>query len=96
MSALMKNGITPQDLKEEWQRGYDTGAEVFLKTAYAAVCLALNELHGFGHKRCQDVLQAMDKHVLYTLTDVEAINEVWERMGLRLVFADPLERVQEK
>lgn len=94
-AALVKNGITPEDLKREWDAGYQAGVEAFLKTSYAATCLALNDLHGFGYKRCKAVLQAMDRHILFTLTDVEAIEEVWKRLGLKLVFADPFERVQD-
>ena len=91
----MEAGYTPKEFEQQWQAGYQTGAEALLKTAYAAVCLALNDIHGFGSKRCKAVLQSMDKHILYTLTDVEAIDEVWERMGLKLVFTDPFDRVQD-
>lgn len=92
---LIEAGHTPKEFEEQWQAGYQAGAEAFLKTAYAAVCLAANDLHGFGFKRCKALLQAMDKHILYTLTDLEAIDEVYQRMGLKLVFTDPFERVQE-
>lgn len=92
---LLEAGYTPKELEQQWQAGYRAGAEAFIKTAYAAVCLALSDLHGFGLKRCKAVLQSMDKHILYSLTDVETIEEVWKRMGLKLVFTDPFERVQE-
>ena len=92
---LIEAGHTPKEFEEQWQAGYQAGAEAFLKTAYAAVCLALNDLHGFGCKRNREVLQAMDKHILFTLTDLEIIEEVYQRMGLKLVFTDPFERVQE-
>lgn len=92
---LMDAGYTPKEFKEEYQRGYDAGAEATLKSAYAAVCLALSEIHGFGLKRCKTVLSAMDQHVIYTLTSEEIIEEVWERMGLRLVFKEPFDRIEE-
>lgn len=92
---LQEAGYTPKEFEEQWQAGYRAGAEAFLKTAYAAVCLALGDLHGFGFKRCKAVLQAMDRHILFSLTDLEAIEEVWKRMGLKLVFTDPFERVQD-
>lgn len=90
---LIQNGITAKDLEEEYQRGYDNGAEAYIKASYAAVCLALADLHGFGHKRCKAVLNAMDQHILYTLTSAEIIEEVWQRMGLRLVFKEAFDRV---
>jgi hypothetical protein len=94
-AALIKNGITPADLKKEWDAGYRAGLEAYLKSSYAAACLALHDLHGFGYKRCKAFLQAMDNHLLYSLTDLETINEVWERIGLKLVFNDPLDRIQD-
>lgn len=51
---------------------------------------------GFGKKRLRDVLQKTDQIVLEQLTSMEAIEEVWNKIGLQLVFDDPFERVQEK
>lgn len=96
---LIKNGITVEDLKNEYQKGYTYGfkeaAEPVIRGCYAAICLALNDLHGFGQKRCADVLRALDEHLTMTLTSKEAIDEVYERMGLRIDFKEPFDRVQE-
>ena len=52
MDALVKNGITIKDLEENYNKGYEAGFAVasgpVIKTCYAAVCLALNELHGLA------------------------------------------------
>lgn len=100
VDALIKNGITVKDLEENYNRGYDAGfhaaAGPMVKTCYAAVCLALNELHGFGRKRCKDVLNLIDSKILYSLTSGEIIDEVWEKIGLHLDFDEVLdERVTE-
>ena len=99
-AALIKNGISVSDLekagKDAYKRGYDDGVTTTYKSIYAALCLALNETMGFGKKRLRDVLQKTDQIVLEQLTSLEAIEEVWDKIGLQLVFDDPFERVQEK
>ena len=96
---LIKNGITAEDLKREWATGSSAGfkgaAEPVIRGCYAAVCLALNDLHGYGQKRCAEVLNAMDEHLTMTLTSKEAIDEVYKRMGLRIDFKEAFDRVQE-
>ena len=42
------------------------------------------------------MLQKTDQIVLEQLTSMEAIEKVWNKIGLQLVFDDPFERVQEK
>lgn len=99
MEALCKNGITPKDLQEEYSKGYEAGfmagGDPVLKSCYAAMCLALNDLYGFGHKRCLDVLRATEGHMLETLSSQEAIEEVYKRMKLQIDFKDPFDRIVE-
>jgi len=99
IAKLSKNGITPEDLEKEFEKGYTRGfreaAEPVIRSCFAAVCLALNDLHKFGSRRCADVLRAVDQHMERTLTSEEIIDEVWERMGLKLDFKDPFDRIQE-
>ena len=98
-AALVKNGITIDDLKKPgeqgYKQGYSDGVETTFKSIYAAMCLALNELYGFGSKRCKDVLSRTDAIVTEQLTSYDAIEEVWNRMKLRISFNDPFERIQE-
>lgn len=99
MKKLLQNGITPEDLQKEYQKGFEAGfsqaAKPVMRTCYAAVCLALNDLHRFHRKRCADVLRRLDWHVTNSLASQEAIDEVYKRMGLSIDFDDPFERVQE-
>lgn len=100
VKRICQNGITLEDLKDNYGKGYRDGfneaAAPVLRTCYAAMCLALNELYGFGHKRCADALKCVDKHVTETLASQEAIDEVFKRVGLKIEFNDPFERVQEE
>ena len=99
IKALVKNGITPDDMASEYKKGWDAGfaqaTEPVVKTIYAAVCLALNDLHGFGRERCIRVLKRVDWHLFNSLSSMEAIDAVYDRMHLRLDFSDPFERVTE-
>lgn len=98
MASLVKNGITPEYVDRECEKakaeGYTAGVEATMGICYAAACLALNDLHGFGHKRCKEFLEAMDYHVVYTLTTFEAMDEVFKRMGLKINFKG-MEHVEE-
>lgn len=101
MDALVKNGITIKDLEENYNKGYEAGFAVasgpVIKTCYAAVCLALNELHGFGMKRCKDVLNLVDEKILFSLTSMETIEEVWQKIGLQIDFNEVVsDRIMER
>ena len=97
LKSLVQNGIKPKDLEEEYRRGYAAGynvsGEQHTKSIFAAACLALHEIHGFGQKRCCEVLLKMDEHLVYHFTSAEAIEDVYKQIGLRLDFKDPIERI---
>ena len=99
---IQKNGITIEDLrnaeKQGQQDGYVAGKIETLRLCYAAVCLALHELHGFGTKRCKDVLNLIDEKVSYALTSDESIKEVMDTIGLEISFNEsiPGDRITEK
>ena len=99
---INKNGITLEDLRnceiQGRQDGYKVGKEETLIMCYAAFILALNELNGFTADQCMEVLNLADEKVTYTLNSVEAVKEVYDKMGLTLNFAEtmPGERVQAK
>lgn len=99
---IQKNGITLEDLRnaeiQGQQDGYLAGKIETLRLCYAALCLALNEIHGFGTKRCKDVLNLVDEKVTYALTSDEAIQEVFDKIGLEISFKDsiPGDRISEK
>lgn len=99
LNNLQRNGITAKDLKANYDKGWEDGfkkaAEPVIQACYAAICLALNDLHGFGQKRCADVLNAVDNHMTMSLTSIEAIEEVYRRMRLRINFSETFDRVQE-
>ena len=99
MEALFKNGITADDLKHEYNRGFSDGfheaSPATFKTIYAAICLALNDKYGFGKKRCIDALNVIDQYVINSLTSAEAIEEVYKRIGIQIDFKEPFDRITE-
>jgi hypothetical protein len=96
---LERNGITIADLEKAGNDGFAKGYEVAsfdtIKACYAALCLALKEIHGFKKKRCARVLRAVDNAVLYRLTGDDLIQQVWDEIGLNINFNDPLDRIEE-
>lgn len=98
VKALYKNGITADDLEEEFARGYKAGfreaGSPVIKMAYAAACLILKEQCGFGQKRIERFLKALDDKILYTLTTDEIIDEVFEKTGLKINFTEAFDRVE--
>jgi len=102
LSNIQRNGITIEDLDKAAQDGYrdgnKIGAESTMKICYAAAAMVLHEKLGYGKKRCMDFLNAMDEKVIYSLDSQEAIQQVYDDIGLQLRFTDdPLEeRIVEK
>lgn len=95
---IEKNGITLKDLeragKDGYDRGFADGARAPMQVCYAAACLAVKHLYGFGQKRCFDLLTEMDKIVMNTLTSSEAVEAVYQEIGFRMNFKEALDRVE--
>lgn len=98
-AKLERNGITMEDVDKAGKDGYVQGYEAAgcdtVRACYAAICLALKEVHGFGKKRCTEVLRKVDDIILYRLTGQELVDQVWDEMGLRLEFNAPFDRIEE-
>ena len=58
LSSLCKNGITQQDLKDEFFRGVEAGRRQTIKIVYAAVLYAARDELKFGGKRMDRLIKA--------------------------------------
>lgn len=91
--AMCKNGISPKDLQEAYEKGYNEGvkraSDYCLKDAYAAFLMAAHDVFGFGRERCRRLLYAADERVVNSLASEEAINEVFKTVGVAIDFYDP-------
>ncbi|MBR2800323.1 MAG: hypothetical protein IKE04_05550 [Oscillospiraceae bacterium] len=99
LARLERNGITAEDLKENYrighQDGFKAGQEATIQVTLAALCLVLHECHGFGATRCHQVLTDVVNRVIYNLDSAEAVQEVWDTIGLRINLRDPFDQVEE-
>lgn len=102
ITNIERNGITIEDVNRAANEGYQQGIalaqEATMKACYAAMCLALKELHGFGTKRCMAVLNAVDEKIVYALTSEELINQVFRDLEIEINFKEemPGERISER
>lgn len=98
INAMCKNGITPKDLQDAYDKGYKAGvdhaSDYSTKDAYAAFLLAAHEVFGFGRKRCRRLLYAADERMVNSFASDEAIEEVFKKVGVTIKFYDP-ERIVE-
>ena len=99
MARLLQNGITPEDLKKEYDAGFEAGfgasAEPMIKSMYAAVLLAAHDVYGFGSKRGVRLLNAIDRALTDTLTSTELMEKVYADIGVEMDFTQPVERARE-
>lgn len=98
VDSLSRNGITPEDLKKEYHRGYEDECRTItdnIGTIYTcAMLLALNELHGFGAGRLCRVVDRMNEYMVEYITSEEAIQAVYDKLGLRFDKDDPFHPLQ--
>ena len=97
MAALIRNGITPDDLKQARQEGYTMGCNSAVTQCYAAFCLVLEESLGFDSERVMGLLKAVDEKVIYAFDTVEMCEDVFKRLGFRFRFNEtaPEDRIEE-
>ena len=88
---ISKNGITIEDMhkaeEDAYSKGLKDGKDGAVKTVFAAICLTLHELHGFGKERCSRVLNDVYDKLQFTLTSQDAIQEVYDTIGLEIRFS---------
>ena len=98
INAMCKNGITPKDVDDAYERGRKDAlhsvSDYCMKDCYAGFVLAAHEVFGFGHERCIRLLKAADDRICNSLASDEAIEEVFEKLGIRIAFYEP-ERITE-
>lgn len=100
IAGLLRNGITPEDLRREFETGRRIGFEEagvpIVKSCYAGICLALQEEFGFGQDECFRAVKAVDEKVTWALGHQELVAEVLEKTGIELRLDEALERVEKK
>lgn len=91
-NRIARNGVTEKDLEDNYRLGFEEGRQSAQKADtlmfFAAICLALNKLHGFGATRCHRVLTEVYNFVLFGIDSEESIQNVFDEMGLKIDFGD--------
>ena len=97
IAGLIQNGITSEDLENEYERGRKDGFHQaswpIIKCCYAAICIALHDQLGFDNQQCYEALKAVDEKILYTLNNSELADEMLEKTGIKLMLDEPFDRV---
>lgn len=87
---ISRNGITIEDMHKAeeaaYMQGVNVGKDETIRTCFAAICMALHEMHGFGKERCAKVLNSVYDKLCFALTSQDAIKEVYDTMGLQIEF----------
>ena len=91
---IQKNGITVEDMynaeNDAFAKGIKAGKEATVRTCFAAICMTLHEKYGFGKDRCSKVLNDVYDKLTMALTSEDAIQEVYDTMGLEIHFSDDI------
>lgn len=84
-AALIKNGITPQDMKREYhigyEKGYEDAKEFVAFSMCAALGLAMNDLYGFGKKRVVRTINLAAQYMFNSFSSREIMLEAYKRIG---------------
>lgn len=90
--------VMAKHIDEAVRRGYDEGAksatESTGQTYIAAMCLALNELYGFGPKRYSAVTDRMFGILMECISSQEVVQRAKEKLGITLSMSDPMGWIQ--
>lgn len=99
-AALYRNGITVQDLEQEYANGAKDGrqhAEEFAFHAiYAAFLIVMIDHHKMDRDKAVELLREIDHQVVVCIEDEELIKDAYEKTDVELNWKDPLERIETK
>lgn len=99
-AALYRNGITVDDVKKEYERGFRDGRKISedfaFHAVYAAFLITMIDRHGMEQDEAIALLREMDNQVVLCIEDQELMDEAYERTGVEINWSDSLERIQTK
>lgn len=99
-AAFFRNGITLEDMKQEYYRGAQDGrkfAEDYaFHTIYAAFLITMIDHHGMDQEEAVDLLIEIDHQTVLCVEDEELVKEAYEKTGIELNWDDAIERIERK
>ena len=94
----LKNTTSEELIEKAYKKGYGEGmsdaAEPIIERYYCATMMALNELFGFGQKRCLQTLHKIEECLIAQFNDRELANEVEKKLGIQIVLDEGIDRAQ--
>ena len=90
LKRIERNGITIEEVmhmeEEAYAKGVEAGKNSTFRSIFAAICLALHELHDFDDNQCTEVLNLVYDKAVYALTSAELVQEAFDEVGVELSF----------
>ena len=100
IERLMTQGISPDDLTKAYNdgfaEGYQRAAMPTIEACYAAICVALHDLYGFGQERCIRAVTAVDERITTMITSEEIRQEALDKAGVDIRFGEGVDRIGPK
>lgn len=97
-NALIRNGITPNDLeaeyhgghKEGFKQGYQAGSMFYMRMCYAAAIRAYAQQPDYTVDKGVAFLRKLDELVLHEYDSDEAAQAAFREAGVEINFKEPL------
>ena len=67
-----------------------------LESIYAAAVILLTEDYGFDHDKCVKFLKKIEDKTLYCIEHSDILDEAFEKTGIRIHFAEGIDRIEER
>lgn len=94
-AAMKTNPMMQAAYNMGWNEGSEQASRFTIKDCYAAALLAMEEIGHYKHNGCMRLMRTMDDIVVNRLYTEELIDEVFERLGIRINFREPFDRIEE-
>ena len=97
-AAFYRNGITLDDLKQEYLRGAKEGRKLAedyaFQTIYAAFLITMIDRHGMSQDEAVDLLIEIDHQTVACVENSELIEEAYRKTGIKLNWDEAIERIE--
>ncbi len=88
LTQLVQNGITPEDLKQEYDKGYKAAqrqlSNYYMRFFYAATAIATHRLYKHGRERVLRTIEAVHQIMTEEITTTDILQRCIEETGIDL------------
>lgn len=98
-AAFLKSGITQEDLKRTYKKGFDEGFRAagmeITKCCYAAIAIVVHEEYGFDSEKTIEAMRKVQDKVIYTFHHSELAEELMKKAGIEVDWNDEFQEIRE-